>query len=47
MEGYMALPGWGAAATGEEKEKRLGLEQNLLEDALWQTSSSPHLSVPS
>lgn len=26
MEGYMALPGWGAAATGEEKEKRLALE---------------------
>lgn len=34
MEGYMALPGWGSAATGEEKEKKLGLESEFVRGCL-------------
>lgn len=29
MEGYMALPAWGTAATGEEKERGWALNQPL------------------
>lgn len=43
----MALPGWGAVATGEEKERGWALNQYLLEASLWQTSSSlTYLSPP-